>query len=213
MFQFSISKQFKNIIILLIIGFALLPAAGFAADTNGATLFLSPYHYAYSAGEVFSVSVKLHTGGVAVNSAEAFLEFPAEEVEVKEISFENSIFNIWPGEPFYSNEEGFVSFSGGLPTPGFKGSSGTILTIFFEPKKQGSAVVNFGQGRVLADDGLGTNVLENTVGGFYFYEKPKTSFDLMKKFWILILPVLAFGIIITYLLSKLFKKKSLRSPF
>lgn len=195
-----------KIIAVLIIGLVLFSATAFAVNKNGATLFLLPDSYSYFVGEVFSVSVKLHTGGVAVNAAEAFLEFPAEEIEVKEISFENSIFNVWPGEPFYSNEEGFVSFSGGLLTPGFNGSAGTILTMFFEVKKEGQAAVNFSQGRVLADDGLGTNVLENTEGGFYFYEKPKTLFDLVKKFWILILVMIGLGVIVTYMLFRFFKK-------
>lgn len=210
----SSSQARAKIITVLIISFVLFPAAALGVNDNEVTLFLLPCSSSYSVGEVFSVLVKLDTGGRTINAAEAFLEFPAEEIEVKEVSFENSIFDIWPSEPFYSNEEGFISFGGGLPTPGFNGSSGTILTIFFEAKKEGQAAVNFSQARVLADDGLGTDILENTVRGFYFYkEKPEAPVDLvvgeitwLMEFWILILVIIGLAATIVYLVFRFFRK-------
>jgi hypothetical protein len=206
--------QFKNAITFLIISFVLFPATTLGADDNGATLFLLPGNYSYFVGEVFSVSVKLDTGGRSINAAESLIEFPSEKLEVKEISTENSIFDIWPREPFYSNEEGFISFGGGLPTPGFNGSSGTILTILFEAKKEGRANVDFSQGRVLADDGLGTNVLENTIGGFYSYKKGLEApvdfgaeeITWLMEFWISILAVICLGTTIAYLIFRFLKK-------
>jgi len=52
---------------------------------------------------------------------------------------------------------------GGLPNPGFSGSNGQIISIVFVAKKAGTASVVMSDASVLANDGLGTDVL--TVQG------------------------------------------------
>lgn len=141
---------------------------GVAASANAqATLFVSPSSGAYKAGELFSVLVNVNTGGRDINAASAQINFDNQKLEIVSAGFANSIFSLWPEAPVYSNAAGTIRFSGGAPTPGFNGSSGSILRITFRPKAQGSASVIFRSGSVLANDGFGTNILDSLKGGVF----------------------------------------------
>jgi len=132
-----------------------------------ASLYLAPSAGTYTTGNTFSVEVKVNSGGVAINAADGTLVFDPNDLEVRSVSKENSVFNLWVQEPTFSNSLGTISFGGGKPTPGFTGAAGTILTVVFRGKSTGTANVSFASGSVLADDGKGTNVLYNTGAGSY----------------------------------------------
>lgn len=136
-----------------------------SAEGAGASLYLSPSSGTYTVGKTFSVTVGVNTGGVAINAAEGALSFN-ENLEVTGVSRSGSIFNLWVQEPSYSNSSRVISFSGGIPHPGFTGS-GKIFSITFRAKKVGTGVVAFSSGKVLADDGRGTNILSSMGSGNY----------------------------------------------
>ena len=148
---------------LLFVLFSVWPLAVAAQ----ATLFLSPPSGAYKVGELFSVLVNVNTGGRDINAASAQINFDNQKLEITSAGFTRSIFSLWPEEPVYSNAAGTLRFSGGAPNPGFNGASGSILRITFKPKAQGSASVIFRSGSVLANDGLGTNILDSLKGGVF----------------------------------------------
>jgi hypothetical protein len=129
----------------------------FAFAQNG-SLYLEPGSESFSVGETFSVKLMVDAAGIQINAAESTLYFPADRLEVMNISKENSIFSLWPQDPVFSNLDGKISFTGGLPHPGFKGS-GIIITIEFKAKKEGEVILTFDESRILADDGQGTNIL------------------------------------------------------
>jgi hypothetical protein len=52
-----------------------------------------------------------------------------------------------------------IGFSGVVLNPGFTGSSGRMITLSFRAKTAGSAKLNFNSAQVLANDGLGTDIL------------------------------------------------------
>ncbi|MEK9157765.1 MAG: hypothetical protein AAB638_01105, partial [Patescibacteria group bacterium] len=101
--------------------------------------------------------------GPAINAAQGSIVFDPAKVEVTSISKSGSIFNLWTQEPTSSNTEGSITFEGGLPNPGYSGTSGLILTISFRTKTattaRGSTLVTLVSGAILANDGLGTNIL------------------------------------------------------
>jgi hypothetical protein len=104
------------------------------------------------------VELKTDTGGIPINAAQTTIYFPPDKLEVLNISKEDSIFTFWPEEPVFSNSSGKLSFSGGIPHPGFTGI-GNIVTINFKTKDEGLVLLALGEGRVLADDGKGTDTL------------------------------------------------------
>lgn len=137
-----------------------------AVLAQAATLSLSPSTGVYTVGNTFSVRVVVNTGGQPVNAADGTLSFDPREVSVVSVNRNNSIFNLWVAEPAFSNSAGTINFSGGLPS-GYKGQTGTIMTINFRATNAGTARINFKGGSVLANDGRGTNILTAMNGGTY----------------------------------------------
>jgi hypothetical protein len=138
----------------------------FAAQaTFAATLSVSPGTGVYTAGQTFTARVVVNTSGANINAAEGVISFKPGELSVVGIS-KGSIFNLWTAEPSFSNSAGTISFSGGTPS-GYKGGSGTVISVTFRTKGAGNPRLSFSSGAVLAADGRGTNVLSSMNGGSF----------------------------------------------
>lgn len=145
-----------------------LPAAPASAAT---TLSFSPASGSYAVGKTFTVSLVVNAGQ-AINAAEATVRFPKETLEVASVSKSSSRFTLWAVEPSFANGAGTVTFSGGLPSPGFTGSGGKILSVTFRAKAAGTARLTLSGAQVLANDGEGTNVLSSSGTATYTITAP-----------------------------------------
>ena len=130
-----------------------------AKTASAASLFLSPASGSYKVGNTFNVAVLVSSPGQAMNAAGGVISFPADKLEVTSLAKSGSIFSFWVQEPSFSNSAGTINFEGIVMNPGFTGASGKIITINFKTKNSGQATLNFSSGSVLANDGLGTNIL------------------------------------------------------
>lgn len=139
---------------------------GLTQDVFAATLKLSPNTGVYTVGKAFTVNVLVTTDGKAINAADGQISFNPRELSVISASRASSIFNLWTEEPTFSNTAGTISFGGGSPT-GYKGVSGTVLSVTFKALGAGTPKVNFKNGSVLAADGMGTNVLTGMNGATF----------------------------------------------
>ena len=154
------------LLILFVLLLAALPAAAQAA-----TLYFSPSSGSHDIGSDFNVTVGVNTAGVAINAAQATVSFPTNLLEVRGVAKSGTL-TLWPIEPSYSNSSGTISFAGGLPNPGYTGSGGSIITITFRGKAEGTASVTLGSASVLKNDGLGTNVYSGSNSGLYTITAP-----------------------------------------
>ena len=159
----NINRKIRNadLLVMLILMFVFINILPVAVEAAQASLFFSPSSGIYQKGSTFSVRVRVDSDGSSINAAQAKILFSQEILEVKSISKTGSIFTLWPEEPIFSNSRGEVSFKGGVPSPGFTGTS-NILTINFQGKKTGQARISFSNAEVLAADGRGTNILKLT---------------------------------------------------
>jgi hypothetical protein len=132
--------------------------------SNAATLYIAPESKDVRVGDVFSVLVGANSQGVAINAATADITFDNNLLSVQSVGFSNSIFTVWPEEPSYSNINGNIHFSGGIYSPGWNGSAGTVLRISFKAKALGQVKLAVENASVLANDGIGTNVLNSNPG-------------------------------------------------
>lgn len=126
-----------------------------------ASIYLSPASGSYSVGGTFGVSVYVTSADQAMNAASGILSFPRDKLEIISLTKTGSIISLWVQEPSFSNTVGNAVFEGIILNPGFTGSVGKILTINFRVKGSGLAPIIFSSGSVLANDGLGTNILTN----------------------------------------------------
>lgn len=160
-------RTFITVIVLSSLVAVILPRAVLAAR---ASLYFSPSSKTVTVGDSFTVGLYVSTDS-AINAAEATLTFPTDKLRVTSIS-KSGIFSLWAIEPNYSNSSGRVTFSGGLPSPGYKGTSGKILTVTFKATATGKPKVSITGGSVLANDGKGTNILKSQGSGTYTVNAP-----------------------------------------
>ena len=168
-------KIIKRALVLFILNLVLLPFFTPPVKAAGAILFLRPGSGEYSVGDTFNVDIVVDSGGGdGINASDAVIKFDTEYLIVKKVSKGDSIFNLWTSDPTFSNKNGTITYSGGLPGgpgKGFKGSSGYIMNITFSSLKAGETSVSFSSGSVLANDGLGTNVLSSSNGAKYVFKE------------------------------------------
>ncbi len=137
---------------------ALLPHA------EAATLNAIPSGTIVKKGDLVTVRLAVSPEGIAINNSEGVLHFPTNILSVVSVSKGGSIFSLWVEEPAFSNAGGTVTYNGGIPNPGFSGSSGTVLTVTFLAKQPGTATISLTDAAVRANDGNGTDVLSGTRG-------------------------------------------------
>ncbi len=141
----------------IVLSLLILLSSGSVA--SAASFFTSTTKPTVGVNETFSVTVFVDTEGKAINSADAVLSFPTDLLSVESVNKTSSIFSMWIKEPNFSNTLGTISLEGGLPTPGYTGTSGRVMQVQFRAKKAGVASVDFSNANIYANDGLGTNVL------------------------------------------------------
>lgn len=144
----------------LLIALVLFTTSAHAAVA--ATLSVLPPTRSATTGDLITIRVSTNTQGVAINQGEGTLTFPTNLLEVVSVSKTPSIFTLWVDEPTYSNGAGTVSWNGGVPTPGYSGADGTIVTITMRAKQTGSATLALTNAAIRANDGKGTDVLSAT---------------------------------------------------
>lgn len=108
-------------------------------------------------GEPFTIHVVVDSP-TPVNVFKGLVLFDASKLAVQTIDYNTSIANLWAEEPWFSNGDGTVAFTGGTTIPGGFSGEGTLLSITFISKAPGEAAINIEDMQILAHDGLGTIV-------------------------------------------------------
>ncbi len=133
---------------------------------DAATLQINSSAANISVGDTATLYISLNSEGVAVNNADATIKFPSDQFDVLSISKTGSVFSLWVEEPSFSNSNGQITFNGGIPTPGFMGNQGSVVSVVVRAKSAGQGEFSFADAAVRANDGLGTNVLSSSRSGF-----------------------------------------------
>ena len=104
-----------------------------------------------------------------MNAVSADISFPSDKLHVLSVSETNSIVNFWVNEPTFSvgQNGGDIDLQGVVLSPGFTGSSGDVIDVVFQAVAEGSANLSFSSASVLANDGLGTNILTSSSGSSF----------------------------------------------
>lgn len=124
----------------------------------------------FNTGTEQPIAIKVTSGGEAINAAQAVVEYDPTQIEVLEVRTEDSFCD--PGfflEKDIDHENGTVTIACGLPNPGYSKTSGVLAKLVVKTLKNERFVLRFDRGKtmVLANDGLGTNVLRAAMDGSY----------------------------------------------
>jgi hypothetical protein len=133
--------------------------------TFAANLYILPSSKDLNVGDNLNIAVYVDSLNQAMNAVSFRISYPEDLLRLVSLSKTGTIINLWVQEPKGGNGEVFAE--GIVLNPGFAGSRGKILNITFKAVKSGNANLNFVSGAVLANDGLGTNILKNMRGGSY----------------------------------------------
>ncbi|MCX6796841.1 MAG: cohesin domain-containing protein [Candidatus Falkowbacteria bacterium] len=129
---------------------------------KAATFYLSPSSGSYKVGQTFSLNILVSSPEQALNAVSGTLSFSKNNLEALSLAKSGSIINFWVQDPTFSNDSGIINFEGAIFNPGYTGRAGKIVTITFKVKDGGSGTIDFASGTILANDGQGTNILENS---------------------------------------------------
>lgn len=152
--------SYSKLVVFALVMYGLFANTAFAAD-----LLITPGSGSFNAGQTFTATIQVDPSGDSINAVEAQLSFDTSALSVVSVSKTGSAFTLWPVEPTFSNGAGTISFGGGHTAP--ITSRSNLLTVTFRTNTAGSGGVTFGTASVLAADGRGTNVLENSTGANY----------------------------------------------
>jgi hypothetical protein len=111
--------------------------------------------------------VAISSGGESINAIEADLRFDPTVLQVRDIDVSNSICHADMFlDKYIDNQAGEIHLSCIIPSPGFDQENGIIANLKILPLKSGDTNITFSNdSRVLANDGLATNVLRNFTNG------------------------------------------------
>ena len=147
---------------------------------GAAILYLEPSSGEYQPGDTFVVEIKIDTEGECINTVEANLNF-SQILKVVDFSQGKSIITLWVKSPEINQEEGLISFSGGIPggycgrIPGDPEATDLLGKIIFrlpgmivgEEKESLTKVKFLDTSQVLLNDGFGTSVKLTTKGATF----------------------------------------------
>lgn len=148
--------------------FALIILFIFGANTahaESSTLFFGINQKNVAEGDRVTVSIRVQATSQPINAISGSISFPESMVSVASISKERSIISLWTQEPKVVRNK--IIFEGVALTPGFQGNNGLVLSVTFNAKHTGNVVLNFNEGALLANDGLGTNILTKLNSGSF----------------------------------------------
>lgn len=140
----------------------IFPTPTINSATNETFLYLTPPTESYYTGKIFSSAIRVTSLDNPLNAIEGTLRYSRDTIELIDISKSGSIVSIWLDGPIFSNKDGTISFSGGIPSPGFTGNGGRVLTLTFRAIADGPATITWERSAVLANDGRGTEILTST---------------------------------------------------
>lgn len=168
----------RILVIFVVVFYDVLFAPFVQADE--AELFIISSGESHVVGETITVSIKL-SSDTQVNAIEGRLQFSNEKVEIVQILKTESIVELWVEGPSFSNKQGVIRFSGGIPKFGFIGDDAKLFDIVFRIIDSGPAKVTWSFGQVLRADGTGTNILSNTINTDFNFYSPG-FFDKIERY-------------------------------
>jgi len=166
-------KSAKQLLLLIsaIIGLVALSSLAQPTQAAGASLFLSPTFGTKYVGDKFNVMIYV-AADQATNAYE--VRITTSNLTVAGISVGGSICKLYPSSPSYSPTSAY--FQCGLPTPGYAGSGGYIGSVVVQGKSPGTGKVTIqGNSKVLANDGVGTNILSSVGSATFTIAPPPTA--------------------------------------
>ncbi len=132
-----------------------------------ADMYLEPKAGIVKTGDTFVVKIMV-SARTPVNVFKGEVAFDETVITVESIDYNTSIADLWAERPWYENGNGTINFIGGTTKGGGFLGTDELMTITFRSHTQGDAFLRLKDTRILAHDGLGTDVpLGEPIDGLF----------------------------------------------
>jgi len=132
---------------------------GFLNIAFAASLNLTPNTGSYNVGDTVTIRITVSSPDKSINAVSVNIKYNKDVLSLSSVSKSGTVISLWAQEPDF-RVPGTVSLEG-VMLSGYTGNSGTIVTLVFKAKAVGTAEIKFNSASVLANDGEGTNILNN----------------------------------------------------
>ncbi|MBP6858171.1 MAG: hypothetical protein KBC11_03240 [Candidatus Pacebacteria bacterium] len=109
-------------------------------------------------GESFSVSVLVSSPSQAMNAISGSIK-SSGGISLSSVNKNSSIVNFWTSEPKVIGVQ--IPFEGVVLNPGYQGNSGNLFKVSLVARSEGVGTLSFSEGAILANDGLGSNIIDS----------------------------------------------------
>ena len=115
-------------------------------------------------GDSLSVTISAASASQAINAVSGSIQVSGGAT-ISSVSKQGSIVDFWTTEPHIVGNR--IVFEGVVLNPGYQGGNGKLFTVVLGARKEGVAVVSFSDGAILANDGLGSNIIGSLPSGSF----------------------------------------------
>ena len=132
-------------------------------------LFVVPEYSSYLNPDSLILNIITNNNETLFNAVSINLKYSPEKITINSINYENSFCEIIAKEEI-DNINGFLDISCGNPNPELATST-NMFQINFNKIETGWAQISLNSSKILAHDGLGTNIIGSTEDhNFYIYK-------------------------------------------
>ena len=157
----SFVLSLRTIFIALIALVSTFAATVFLSTGPQADMHITPVATTLEIGQRITLDVIVKSNTPA-NAFTGEVLFDNTRFVVDDISYNTSIANLWVTEPWYSRADNSIYFAGGTTQPGGFTGSGVLLRITLRAFDTGDTTVTLADARILAHDGLGSDLALQT---------------------------------------------------
>jgi hypothetical protein len=154
----------------LFLGYGLESISKPKFQIYNSVLSLQPSSSIFVVGSEQNVAVRLSSGGESVNAVNLELDFDPTVAKVTDLNTSDSFCDQrFMLKKTVDNDKGHITVVCGLPNPGYSGELGNVVVLRVRALRVGDFALRFSTtgNKVLANDGLGTNVLRKSTDGYY----------------------------------------------
>lgn len=153
--------SFRTALIALFAVISTFVASVFISDQRPADMRIEPIDATITIGEPITLAIVVESNQPA-NAFTGELVFDNTHFVVEDIRYNTSIADLWAAEPWYNRSENSIYFAGGTTKPGGFIGTGVLLQVTLRALETGDTALALSQVRILAHDGLGSDLAVQT---------------------------------------------------
>lgn len=154
MFNITLGKLLVAGIIFSILGFEIVPNIN-NKDSSFSKIYIESSGNQFNIGDIVTINIKV-SSSEPTNVFKGTLIFDPTILLIDSINYNTSIADLWAEEPWYSNGDGTLSFTGGTTKKGGFMGDDKLINVNFKVLTPGKTKLSINDVHILRYDGFGS---------------------------------------------------------